>query len=195
MQDINLCSIDGCGRQAKSLGWCVRHYTRNRRYGSPTGEPRRATLRERIEAKIIKSEGCWLWAGAHNVHGYSTLRISRKGDSRNVLVHREVCSWTNDIEGREVDHICHNRGCVRPGHLRPATPKENAENFSGLRSNNTSGYLGAYRAKGEGRWEAKVMHNGKSYRAGTFDSAVEAGEAARLLRLELHTFNDLDRVG
>lgn len=33
------CSVSGCSRQARSRGWCPRHYERWRRWGSPTGTP------------------------------------------------------------------------------------------------------------------------------------------------------------
>lgn len=197
MQDINLCSIDGCGRQARSLGWCARHYTRNRRYGSPTGKPRRATLRERIEAKILKGDGCWTWTGAHNAKGYSVLRVdSRTPASRNLLVHREIFSWTHEgplPPGMELDHICHNRGCVHPEHLRLTTRKQNAENYSGLSRNNTSGYRGVWKRKADGLWMASVGHNGKHYKDGPHATPEGAAEAARRMRLRLHTHNDADR--
>ena len=197
MQDINLCSIDGCGRQAKSLGWCVRHYTRNRRYGSPTGEPRRATLRERIEAKILKGDGCWVWNGQHDRNGYSVLHVgSGTPEDRTVMVHREVLAWSvGALPPRmDVDHICHNPGCVNPDHLRLASRKQNVENFAGLRSDNTSGYRGAYLRK-DGRWVASVGHNRRTVHvAGSFDTPEEAAEAARQLRLQLHTHNDADRA-
>lgn len=34
------CSIDGCGKAARTRGWCVAHYTRWHRYGSPTARVR-----------------------------------------------------------------------------------------------------------------------------------------------------------
>jgi hypothetical protein len=30
-----VCSIEGCDAKARARGWCVKHYTRNRKHGSP----------------------------------------------------------------------------------------------------------------------------------------------------------------
>lgn len=32
---VHTCSIRGCGLRAKSRGWCVKHYTRWKKYGDP----------------------------------------------------------------------------------------------------------------------------------------------------------------
>lgn len=47
--------------------------------------------------------------------------------------------------------------------------------------------------KREGRWMARVMHNGKRHYLGHFDSKDEAEQAAREARLRLFTHNDVDR--
>ena len=195
MNDIKTCAVDECERPAKSRGWCIRHYTRHRRYGSPTAGPQRRTVRERIEPRIVKGDGCWAWLGGHDNKGYSVLRVRSGGSERTVLIHREVLSWTLGPlpPYMDVDHVCHNPACVNPDHLRLATRKQNIENYAGLRRDNTSGYRGAYR-KG-GRWVASVGHNGGTVRVrGSFDTAEEAAEAARKLRLQLHTHNDADRA-
>ena len=47
--------------------------------------------------------------------------------------------------------------------------------------------------KAQGFWQATVVHNYERHFLGFFDTAAEAGEAARLKRLELYTHNALDR--
>lgn len=96
--------------------------------------------------------------------------------------------------GMVVDHSCHNKLCVNPTHLKQVTYKQNAENISGLRSTNTSGFQGVSWCKSTGRWRAKVVHHGKQIHVGYFSTPVEAGEAARAKRNELFINNSLDRV-
>lgn len=196
MQD-RTCSIDGCEKPAKTRGWCRMHYIRFNRHGNPLGFAPKPTLWERVDAKIIRGEGCWEWTGAHHPAGYPHLRVnSGKSGSTALLVHREVFAHFHGPipDGLLIDHVCHNKGCVNPDHMRLATSKQNNENQRGLRKSNTSGYMGVHRTR-SGRWEAAVTHNGVTYRAGRFDTAADAGEAARKLRLKLFTHNDHDRGG
>jgi hypothetical protein len=44
-----------------------------------------------------------------------------------------------------------------------------------------------------GKFKARVYHNGKCYECGTFTTLDAAAAAARAKRLELFTYNDLDR--
>lgn len=190
------CSIDGCTKPSRRMTWCHMHYVRYNRHGHPLAMAPRITLWERIERKIAKSDhGCWTWGGHHNIDtGYAQLRVNSRGaDSGAVYVHREVFKhYYGPVPvGLVVDHICHNRGCVNPDHLRAITQKQNTENRSGLGADNTSGYVGVSRARG--RWDATVTHWGVTHRAGRFDTAEEAGAAARALRLQLFTHNDHDR--
>ena len=30
----------------------------------------KSTFAARVWAKVVKSDGCWLWTGARNIHGY-----------------------------------------------------------------------------------------------------------------------------
>lgn len=185
------CSIDGCPKPSSARGWCKMHHTRYLRHGHPLSLKPRASIRDRVEAKIEKTGGdCWLWRGAHDASGYAVLRTA----DANLRVGRQMYSWHHgDIpEGMFVDHVCWNRGCVNPDHLRLATPKQNTENASGLRLDNTSGFRGVYR-NGR-RWAARVKHGGAAYNLGTFDTPEEAGEVAREARLRLFTHNNLDRL-
>lgn len=95
-------------------------------------------------------------------------------------------------EGQQIDHICMERSCVNPSHLRLATTKQNCEHKI-LSVKNTSGYRGVTRHRDGVRWIAQVKHEQRNYYLGIFDTAQSAGEAARLKRLELFTHNDADR--
>lgn len=182
------CSIDGCGRAAYSRkgspdGWCRSHHMSWLKYADPLVGFQRA-FEERVDSKAGPS-GCWLWTGGALPNGY--------GQFHNQYPHRISYEfYVGPIpETLQLDHICHNRLCVNPAHLRPVTGKQNRENRQGAQSNSKTGVRGVMR---EGnRFLARVRHNGQDFRAGTYTTVGEAAEAARLKRLELFTHSDMDR--
>jgi hypothetical protein len=58
-----VCDVDGCRKPGVARGWCHAHYSRWRRYGSPTGKPEPTTkpsdarIRELREA--VTKEARW----------------------------------------------------------------------------------------------------------------------------------------
>lgn len=76
-----------------------------------------------------KSTGCWDWTGNKNKTGYGRVRYL--GDK--VLIHRLMFSWItgkglSKIISRDnliLDHICNNKSCCNPTHLRLTTHKVN----------------------------------------------------------------------
>lgn len=138
---------------------------------------------------VEKGEGCWEWQGADGGAGYGLWHVG----GRTIGAHRASWAIANgrDIPpGMHIDHMCHNTMCVNPGHLRLATPKQNAENYLPVRA--ASGYRGVYQ-KGD-RWYVRVRHNRRLHSRGGFDTAEEANRVAIALRNELYTHNILDRV-
>ena len=143
-------------------------------------------LRTRLEARIQRiPSGCWLWTGTKLTTGYGQIVNHRKC----FKVHRVAYElFVGPIpDGMQIDHICHVRLCVNPAHLRLATNKQNGENR--LVPNPLRGAS----LKADGRWVARVTHNGHEYHGGSFRTAEEAVEGARLLRIKLFTHNDSDR--
>ncbi len=83
-------------------------------------EPIRRLLMDRVE--VVGD--CWVWKGlTHN--GYGVLSIPNVRPQ--VRAHR--LSYTLHVgpipSGLVLDHICRNRGCVRPDHLEAVTDREN----------------------------------------------------------------------
>jgi hypothetical protein len=153
-------------------------------------------IEPRFWSKVEKTSACWNWLAGKIPEGYGVFHVER----RPYGSHRLAYALTNGPipDGMLVDHICHNRACVKPEHLRLATPKQNIENINGLFSTNTSGYRGVVFHKKPFRnkpWEGRVKHNGRTYSVGTFATAEEANEAIVARRLELFTHNNADRHG
>ena len=85
--------------------------------------------------------GCWNWIGRKNAYGYGLIsgeingkRYARKGVA--ILAHR--VSWiifkgdipeSESFHGTVVMHICDNRKCVNPNHLRLGTQSDNVKDM------------------------------------------------------------------
>lgn len=79
---------------------------------------------ERFWAKVLKTdEGCWIWIAGKSTKGYGKFNLG----GRTVSAHRLSYEWARGPipEGRELDHLCRNRACVKPDHLEPVAHHEN----------------------------------------------------------------------
>jgi len=80
-------------------------------------------LPQRFWDKIVKSTGCWIWEGSLDQDGYGRFML----DGRNRRAH--VLTWEAEYgpvpDGKQLDHLCRVRRCVRPSHLEPVTRREN----------------------------------------------------------------------
>ena len=152
----------------------------------------KGTVAERLWARVEKTDTCWVWVGKRDRLGYARLGVNQ----RMTYVHRisYELEYGPIPDGFEVDHICHNRSCVNPDHLRLATRKQNIENLSGAMRTSKSGIRGVSWRKASGKWEARVGHNGHKHYLGMFDDITEAEAAVIAKRNELFTHNDLDRT-
>lgn len=139
---------------------------------------------ERFWEKVDKSGDCWMWTASIKHSGYGNFNI----DGKTCIAHRvayELHTGGSIPDGMEIDHICRNRACVRPEHLRVATRKQNMEN---LTAKSASGYRGVYPHRR--KWCVYVKHNGKTHKLYSFATPEEADGAARELRAFLFTHSD-----
>lgn len=83
----------------------------------------------------FEGTGCITWKGSLNLYGYGQVAI----DEKNWKAHRFSYElFKGKIkEGLMLDHICRNRTCVNPEHLRQVTNKQNVlENSEAVTAKN-----------------------------------------------------------
>lgn len=96
---------------------------------------RRERIRQKILARVEKADsGCWVWTGPtsgkpkpgdRKARGHSYPRMSLDGGTIAVHIAMFVLENGPIPPRKQVDHICRNRCCVNPGHLRLATHRQN----------------------------------------------------------------------
>lgn len=82
----------------------------------------------RFWSSVDKGEGCWIWMGVRNELGYGIFTTRHK----KLRAHRVslVLAGVDLPEDKVVDHLCRNKACVNPAHLRVVTPTVNARENS-----------------------------------------------------------------
>ena len=154
------------------------------------GRPRVSAV-TRFWKTVDKTPHCWVWKGSPNSRGYGKIWT---GDKRE-LAHR--FSWNlhrgNIPDGYEIDHICHNRMCVNPDHLRVVTPTKNKQHLRGAGSNSKTGVRGVTITR-NGRYQALVICDGVRHYLGRFDALIDAERAVLAKRLELFDHNHVDHI-
>lgn len=151
------CSVDGCDRPARKLGYCGGHYERQRSTGSvqahkPLRRRRHGWTDEARYHDDVDQHGpddCWPWRSDTNRRGYGTFNHS----SGLRLAHRYGWELANGPipDGLFVCHHCDNPPCQNPSHLFLGTPKDNAVDMS-LKGR---GPRGKARLTREQAWEIK----------------------------------------
>lgn len=190
-----ICTIEDCDRPCCGRGWCRMHYSRWRRHGDPlAGGPfiDPVLTPEKFWSLIPSGPNCAEWPRGIDVNGYGEAIYQGAKWRAHRLAYRLAHGEIPD--GMEIDHICHNRACVKPSHLRLATRKQNSENHPGAQSNSKSGVRGVYWNERRQRWHGQVCHSGKRITVPSSRSLAEVEAAVVSLRLQLFTHNDRDRV-
>lgn len=150
------------------------------------------STRERFWVKVDKTEGCWNWTANTSTKGYGQFWVNGKLNQAHRVSWEQVSGPIPT--GLLIDHMCHNRRCVNPSHLRTVTNKQNMENRRGAMRNSKSGILGVSWSTASNKWAVFVKHNGKVVGGGVYVDIADAEAAAIALRKKLFTHNDLDRV-
>ncbi len=80
-------------------------------------------IRMRLLSWCERGDGCWKWTGAFQDGGYGTVQVR----GIQMPAHRAAYMvFVGPIpDGMHLDHVCRNRSCINPKHLRPVTPRDN----------------------------------------------------------------------
>lgn len=85
--------------------------------------------------RVCDKTGCWNWVAARNRDGYGNFCYH----STQVSSHIFIMKFTGRYEeGLLVDHVCRNRACCNPDHLRMVTARTNV-----VENNSSPAYLNA----------------------------------------------------
>lgn len=75
--------------------------------------------------RVNRATGCWDWARARSSNGYGAAwdhRTQKQIGAHRYIYELLVGEIPTDMT---LDHLCGNRGCVRPAHLEPVSLGEN----------------------------------------------------------------------
>lgn len=194
----SICSVADCGRPVHGRGWCLTHYRRWQRHGDAGVtliQRHDGTAEERFWAKVDKTGDCWVWTASVVDNGWG--RYGKfYADGKFILAHRfsfQIASGWAPPEDIQIDHRCHNTLCVRPDHLRLATPSQNRQNYHPGSTRGMSGVRGVDWCEARGLWRARVQLDGKCVYWQLFQRLEDAEAAVIESRIRYHTFNDADR--
>ena len=88
-------------------------------------ERERAGERLRNETTRDDDSGCLIWTGALDRDGYGLTYVGAPWAAHRLawlLAHGPIA------DGLVIDHLCHNRTCIEPDHLRVVTREQNNRN-------------------------------------------------------------------
>ncbi len=86
---------------------------------------------EKIEHR--PDSDCFWWTGCVDSGGYGRFRAAGRQRAHQFAF---FVAYGHPPEGMQIDHICRNRSCVNPLHLRPLTLVENVLCGEGISARN-----------------------------------------------------------
>ena len=80
----------------------------------------------KVSYKIDEETECWMAHGSHQGNGYAYKRLKVDGKWTSMGLHRlSYVLFVGDIpQASIVSHMCYNKRCVNPKHLKAITMKE-----------------------------------------------------------------------
>jgi hypothetical protein len=129
--------------------------------------------------------GQWTWGLTNS--GYAARAEIIDSHAVKVMLHRELLGLPMISDGRQGDHVNHDRLDDRRLNLRIASPNENRQNLRSYRGS-TSTYRGVHWSRSKQKWQATIAIGGKQTKLGLFNSEQDAAEAARAARMRLMPF-------
>lgn len=95
------------------------------RYSKPIADVRTRLLRKAKQEDRGFDTPCLIWYGEKDKEGYGRIKDGGKYVPAHWVLHGKP------PKGYEVDHLCHQRDCVRPSHLENVTRAENTSRRRG----------------------------------------------------------------
>lgn len=131
--------------------------------------------------EVDESTGCWVWMRGKGGNGYGTMYV----EGVPWRAHRWFYFQAHGEVPGMLDHICRNRACVNPDHLRPANEALNGQNRGPVAGR----FRGVTRDQ-RGGWRAQCGLNGRNHFLGRFDTEEEAAAAASAFRAKHMPYSD-----
>ena len=121
---------------------------------------------------------CWVWRGTISKSGYGRFGIKRNGRWTTVQAHRFILGLGLGSPGfgPESDHLCDNKKCVNPSHVRICSHAENNRNKEKTKANK-SGFKGVSWHAGAKKWRSTITLNFKQIHLGFFVDPSDAYHA------------------